>query len=183
MRAITPEIKATLGTLGETATQYGKAIENIGTELSETGRSLNELVSTMRQNNATNREWLRATKEQLNASMQAAERTLDQTAKSLASTEETLGDTLQTSQETLQSINRILRLEAEDEDEERLIQGLASKLDRAVTAFLWVFLGGGALLLVIATLVIHDKLTARGRLEQQLRKLGYEPVTERDSGS
>ena len=60
---------------------------------------------------------------------------------------------------------------------------MANKVDRAITAFLWVFLGGGILLVVVTTILIYDKLTARSRLERQLAAMGFQADGRANSGS
>lgn len=172
MKAITPELTATLETISSTTTKHGTAIENISAELGRTTKLLGGLIANLKANNEQSREWIQATQKQLNASMLAAERTLDQTAESLVNMETGLVEALGTSNKTLSGINRILRLEAEDDDEAAAIRGFGRRLDQLVTTFLWVFLGGGVLLIVISTLFVHDKLTRKGRLRRQLAALG-----------
>lgn len=163
---------ATLETISSTTTKHGTAIENISAELGRTTKLLGGLIANLKANNEQSREWIQATQKQLNASMLAAERTLDQTAESLVNMETGLVEALGTSNKTLSGINRILRLEAEDDDEAAAIRGFGRRLDQLVTTFLWVFLGGGVLLIVISTLFVHDKLTRKGRLRRQLAALG-----------
>jgi hypothetical protein len=171
---ITPHLTKTLDAIATTTTTYGIAIKKIGTELGEAGDSLDTLGKNLEANATDGRKWILATQKQLEASMKAAERTLDQTADTLANLEKGLLETLQGTTKTLKGINRVLLLDAEDDDEMEAVQGFGHRLDTLVTTFLLVFLGGGVLLVVLTTLVVYDRITSRRRLRLQLAALGVD---------
>lgn len=75
---------------------------------------------------------------------------------------------------TLHGINKVLHLEAEDDADDDELRGFGHRLDTLVTTFLWVFLAGGVLLVVLTTLVVYERLTARRRLRLQLAALGVD---------
>ena len=136
--------------------------------------SLAELITLVKDNTEASRDWIVQTQGQLTASIDSAQRALDQTADSFKNIEVGLLEALGGTQKTLQGINKVLRLEAEDEDEEQMIRNLGRKIDTAITAFIWVFLGGGIVLVVIATLFVHDRFTAKSKLKRQLESLGID---------
>ena len=174
MKQLTPSIEKTLDSVSGMTVKYGTAIEKIGEELAQTGDTLDALAKNLDENATLGGEWIIETRNQLAASMKAAERTLDQTAGTLANLEKGLLETLNGTTKTLHGINKVLHLEAEDDADDDELRGFGHRLDTLVTTFLWVFLAGGVLLVVLTTLVVYERLTARRRLRLQLAALGVD---------